>query len=442
MAPGNKIMRWFLGALVLLLVAVTFRLGLLAYSMYALLATIVLSRYLANRWSGSLDAKREMNTTKAAVGAKVAVVVSVGNRGRLPVPWMLLEDLLPRRALVHSPPPLEVAGQRLQLASFRGGGKKTILYQMKCNRRGYYQIGPLIAETGDVFGLYRRYRVLSEPSFLTVLPEVVPLTGFDIASRRPIGEVRMSYQLFEDPTRIRGVREYQSGDPFNRIHWRATARTGSLHSKVYEPSTVAGVSLLLDFHQASFDPTDEPVRSELAVTAAASILGAVCEMGQQAGLYTNGRDAADRIRAERSSGKRLHSRREAKEAGMRDRSDRLRPLIAPTERSDAQLGRLLELLARVEKTDGLTFPDLVRESAARLPRSATVVALLATVRPQHAITLSGLQKRGFAVTAIVNIYDVTRYQELAGPLAAEGVEVRQLRDREAIPHLCNNCLVH
>lgn len=435
-------MRWIVGALILLLVAVTFRLGLLAYSMYALLATIALSRFFANRWSGDLEAQRQMNATQVGVGAKVAVVVQVDNRGKLPVPWMLLEDLLPRRALIHVPPPLEVTGQRLQLVSFRSQGKKTIMYQMKCHRRGYYQIGPLIAETGDVFGLYRRYRVLSEPSFLTVLPEVVPLTGFDIASRRPIGEVLMSYQLFEDPTRIRGVREYQAGDPFNRIHWKATASTGTLHSKVYEPSTVAGVTMLLDFHKDGYERADEPVRSELAVTAAASIAGAVCEMGQQIGLFTNGRDAADRIRTEGWTHQQLHSRREAQAAGMRDRSDRLRPVVVPTERGDVQLIRILETLARVEKTDGLTFPQLVQESAARMPQSATVVAMLSMVTPQHAIALSNLQNRGFAVTAIVNVFEEHRFAELAGPLVAEGIEVRQLKDRAAIPDLCNNCMVH
>ncbi|WP_425396740.1 DUF58 domain-containing protein [Aeoliella sp.] len=435
-------MRWIVGALILLLFAVVFRLGLLAYSMYALLATIALSRFFANRWSGDLEARREMNATQVTEGAKVAVVVHIDNRGRLPVPWMLLEDLLPRRALIHSPPPLDVAGQRLQLVSFRSEGKKTIMYQMKCNRRGYYQIGPLIAETGDVFGLYRRYRVLSEPSFLTVLPEVVPLTGFDIASRRPIGEVLMSYQLFEDPTRIRGVREYQAGDPFNRIHWKATASTGTLHSKVYEPSTVAGVTMLLDFHKDGYDRADEPVRSELAVTAAASIAGAVCEMGQQVGLFTNGRDAADRIRTEGWTHQQLHSRQQAQAAGMRDRSERLRPVVVPTERGDAQLFRILETLARVEKTDGLTFPQLVQESAPRMPQSATVVALLSMVTPQHAIALSNLQNRGFAVTAIVNVYEEHRFAELAGPLVAEGIEVRQLKDRAAIPDLCNNCMVH
>ena len=60
----------------------------------------------------------------------------------------------------------------------------------------------------------------------------------------------MTYRLFEDPTRIAGVRAYERGRSAQPRHWRATARTGLLHSKVYEPSTVAGATILLDFHKS------------------------------------------------------------------------------------------------------------------------------------------------------------------------------------------------
>ena len=70
----------------------------------------------------------------------------------------------------------------------------------------------------------------------------------------------MTYRLYEDPTRIAGVRSYTPGDSLMRVHWRATARTGQLHSKVYEPSTIAGATLLLEFHTASH-PRHERTRA-------------------------------------------------------------------------------------------------------------------------------------------------------------------------------------
>jgi uncharacterized protein (DUF58 family) len=271
-----------------------------------------------------------------------------------------------------------------------------------------------------------------------VYPDVMPLEGFDIASRRPIGEVRMTYRLFEDPTRIAGVRYYQAGDPLNRIHWRATARTGVLHSKQYEPSTIAGATIVLDFHEASYPSQGGVYRSELAVTTVASVANALYEMGQQVGMVTNGRDAADRIRQEGWDYD-LRTRQAAqKAAGMLDSSDRLQPVIVETQRGPEQLRRILETLARVELTDGLPFVELIQETASRLPRDATVLAVLPAVNADTAVSLGNLRRNGFAVSAILNIYEAHDFAQAAGRLAAEGIQSRQLKDREGIPTVCRN----
>ncbi len=187
-------------------------------------------------------------------------------------------------------------GQRLAVAMLGARGSKTLNYQLHFVMRGYYQVGPLVLETGDLFGLHRRFRIVTDPVYIMVYPKVVPLPGYDLASRRPIGEIRLTHRLFEDPTRIAGVRFYQPGDPLNRVNWAATARTGVLHSKVYDASTIAGATIVLDFHRDSYPARTEPSRSELAVTTAVALANAVCLMGQPVGLITNGRDAADRIR--------------------------------------------------------------------------------------------------------------------------------------------------
>ncbi len=168
-------MRWFAGALVLLIVALAFDFGLLAYAMYALLGVMIASRVLTRLWAESLAAQRECNRFEADVGDTVAVVIHVENRGALPIPWLLLEDLLPADAIASQPPRLAVVGKRLELAMLASRGRKTILYQLRCRKRGYYQIGPLVLETGDLFGLHRRWRVVTEPHFLLVYPEVKPL---------------------------------------------------------------------------------------------------------------------------------------------------------------------------------------------------------------------------------------------------------------------------
>lgn len=433
-------MSWLVGAAIILVLALVFDLALLAYAMYALLTVLLVSRFVTRSWAESIVASRECNRLSAEIGETVAVVVNIENRGVLPIPWCLIEDLLPKRALIHDPPDLKVVGRRVQLSMFGRRGRRGLLYQLRCNRRGYYQIGPLVFETGDLLGLHRRYRVATKPHFLLVYPQIVPLEGYDVSSKRPLGEVRMSYRLFEDPTRIAGVRKYEAGDPFNRVHWRATARTGVLHSKVYEPTTIAGATLLMEYHLNSHDHRHEPYRSELAVTAAASIANSIYEMQQQVGLVTNGRDAADRIR-QQGWDYDIRTRDAARRAGsMLEETDRLQPLVVETRRGADQLMRILETLARIELTDGLTLPELIGETTNRIPRDASVLAIVPCVSAEFAIALGNLRRSGYAVSVIVNVYEEHDFAVASGPLLAEGIDTYHLKNQESIVAVCRQII--
>jgi uncharacterized protein (DUF58 family) len=310
-----------------------------------------------------------------------------------------------------------------------------------CQKRGFYQVGPLLLETGDLFGLHRQHRVLVEPVFLTVMPRRVPLAGYALASRRPIGEVRMTHRLYEDPTRIAGVRQYLAGDSLNRVHWRATARTGTLHSKVYEPSTVAGGTLLLDFHSQAYDPRHEPVRSELAITAAAAIAHTLLELGQQVGFVTNGRDGAERIRTE---GWRYawQNRTIARQAtAMQEQSDRLAPLVIGARRGWEQLPKLRQQLARLELSTGLDLAQLIAEVEGRLSRDTTIIAVVPNTSDSTVLALLDLKRRGYAVTALLNIYEELDFADASVPLVAAGLATRHLRDEAALVEICRELLL-
>ena len=430
-------MKWYIGAGLVLLAALLLESGLLAYAMYVLFGVLVVSRLLARSWIGRLEAVRTCSRETGEVGDKATVTVTVRNTGPWPVLWVLLEDVLPEGVLHPPMPRLKVKGKHLKICMVRPGGEVTLRYTLECRLRGYFQIGPLVLESGDVFGLHRRFRVDTQPHFLMIYPSVVPLEGYDLASRRPIGDVMLTHRLYEDPTRIAGVRPYQAGDPLSRVHWRATARSGQLHSKIYEATTLAGATILLDFHQAGYATRGEPLRSELAVTTAVSLANAVYEMGQQIGLVTNGRDAADRIRQE---GWALdpHTRQAARKVGaMAETSERMKPLVVETRRGVEQLQRIRETLARVELTDGMTFAGLILETAGRLPRDATVVAVLPDVTMETAVALGNLRRQGFAITAVLIVLDVHALENAHGRLLAEGVrDVRHLSRPEGLPVLC------
>ncbi len=434
-------MKWIIATILLTVLAMILNISLLAYAIYSLLAILLISRWVTRQWVVSVTAERVCPSQSARIGAEIPVLIKLRHIGRWPITWLLIEDLIEPRALAFRPPALAVSGRRLAVMKLKPGEQQQVLYQLTCSRRGYFQIGPLVLETGDLFGLNRRFRVLTEPVFLLVYPQAIAIPSYDIASRRPIGEVILTHRLFEDPTRISGVRQYQMGDPLSRVHWRATARTGKLQSKTYEPSTLAGATIVVDFHRDSFPRQHEPVRSELAITAAASVANALHEMGQQIGLVSNGRDAVDRIRTEGWRGDRRTRREAQQSAQMKSQSDRLQPVIVPTRKSAEQMTHLLEALARLEKTDGLSLSQLLIESAPRIPRDATVLVILSTITLENAVALGGLRRQGFSVEVIVNCFSDEEFLTVSGPLLGEGIHARHLKDEQSIIAICEKQLI-
>ncbi len=439
---------WWIVVIALLIgVAVALKAGLVAFAGYVLLGVYLLSRYLARRWVRDLHATRECDAAPREVGESTAVTVTLTNTGAIPIAWVLVEDLVPDFAVKGRTPRFTVKGKRVHVLTLRGKQTKTIKYKVTFLARGYYPLGPTLLETGDVFGLHRRHRVAGKPVYVMVYPKVVPLPKYDFASQRPIGEVRLQNRLFEDPTRTAGVRQYVMGDPLQRIHWKVTARTGELHCRVYEPTTLAGTTILVDFHQDGYPRRSEPHRSELAVTAAASIAYAVAVLNQQVGFASNGRDAADRIREESLAVESAeaeaegHATRDEARArfGLNDDSDRIRPVVVETRRGFDQFQKIREALARLELSDALSFAQFVLEVSARIPRDATVIAVLPQVPVETAIALGTLRRQGFAVSAILIGMDDGDKIVAHGRLLAETVrDIRYANTVDELSHLGGN----
>jgi len=366
----------------------------LVYATWAFLALALFCRLTSRAWLSALEVTRVCPIERADPGARAQVRVEIRNDSLWPIPWLLATESLPKR--------LRKLGKYSALTPVRPGGKIVFKYALDLDRRGYYQIGPVVLETGDLFGIYRRLRVVLPAHYIIVYPRVYVIARYDIASRRPTGEIRISNRIYEDPTLVRGVRDYIPGDSQNRIHWRLSAKMGTLYSKEYDPSTVAGANIVLDFHGAGYpeDVVGEQ-RAELAVTLAASIAYYLYGRKQQFGLLSNGRDAAERMRFDDEE-LLSESRAEAAEVSKpKERSDRLAPIFVPTAKSEGQIQHVLEALARLELTDGQSLAEILMSDYRRLPRDATLFVIAPSVSDELALVLGRMKEAGFAVVVFL-----------------------------------------
>jgi uncharacterized protein (DUF58 family) len=410
----KKNLFWFVAAGVLLVVSFIVESPYMAYAIWAFLLLVGLAHVSSLAWLSGLDCERAVNPTVLQQGEEAHVDVTVTNRRGWPIPWIFFED--------YHPADFHRIGDNARLAILMPGRSVTLKYQLQCSRRGYHRIGPMLMESGDLFGLQKRFRSGKQRDYISVLPTVAYIDTFNIATKRPQGPVKVSNRIYEDPTRISGVREYVPGDPMNRIHWKASARTGQLYSKTVEPSSVLGATLILDLHRDSYAPERFEERTELAITTTASIAYLLQMSGEQVGMLTNAADAAEVAKYEAASEQRL-SRDEAIESVQGEgESNRLSPLQVPTRRSPVQALMIIENLARVLPGDGLDIERLLFTQYNGLPRDAALLPVVPQVTDSFALLLAELKYSGFAVSVFF-IADRKGFEEANHLLAPHNIHV-------------------
>jgi len=223
-----------------------------------------------------LVATRRFTTRRAHAGARVRVSLEVENPTRSRTPLLMLEDRLP---------PALGRGARAVLGGIPAGERQSISYVMTCSRRGRYRVGPLTATLADPLGLARVRLPFPERHELVVYPEVEDLR--DRATARSTGGAgeTTARQLFRTGEDFYTMREYEVGDDLRRIHWRSTARTGTLMIRQDEAARRASVTVVLDTRAEAFGGSPEAF--ERAVSAAASIGSLYLRQGTTVRLATS-----------------------------------------------------------------------------------------------------------------------------------------------------------
>ena len=81
------------------------------------------------------------------------------------------------------------------------------------------------------------------------------------------------------------------------------------------------------------------------------------------------------------------------------------------------------------------------ERMSRMARDASISAILSAVSPSSAVALGTLRRQGFSVTAMLSCYDEMDYARMSGPLLAEGIETRHLKDESVIATICRKVVL-
>jgi len=338
--------------LVLTGVAAWFRQPAIVTLLGLTLATVGVSRAWSRLSLRRVRCERSLSTRSLFPGEELLVTTRLSNQKLLPLPWVEVSQPVPPRLLSGDTGGNADESALSRSLSMPWYSRLTWRETIVPHHRGYYIIPPLTVASGDILGLYPRIMDAATSEEVVVYPHLYPVRRLPLQKADATGDLNGRLSLYEDPTRMRGIRDYQPGDGMRRIHWKASARHGDLKVRLYEPSALSRVTLVLSADSFDEFTGDEPF--ELAASAVAST-GCYClEHQMQVGFVSNASLVAARGAAR----------------------------LAPGS-GNVHLVALLELLARATPSPDASF-DLLGDELRRLALSGSgLIVVVGRMRDRH-----------------------------------------------------------
>ncbi|MGW8250687.1 MAG: DUF58 domain-containing protein, partial [Anaerolineales bacterium] len=243
--------RWLPVLIGISIIGLFTRISFLVALSFSLLVVLGLAQWWQKRSLNDVVYQRKFKYTRAFPGEIYPVKVEIENRKFMPLSWLRIQDPWPKMVgpedeQILAPSHVTDLGYLTHVFSLRWFERAQRSYPLLFRKRGAYTVGPAQLESGDLFGIFNLQRPMGSAEQLTVFPALIPLNKLELPPENPYGDQHSRRRLFEDPNRPMGVREYHPEDSFRRVHWPATARTGQLQVKVYQPTSARVMVLCLN----------------------------------------------------------------------------------------------------------------------------------------------------------------------------------------------------
>ena len=161
-------------------------------------------------------------------------------------------------------------GRRLAsfgLPSLPGRAAHEEVFAVPTTRRAVIRVGPARSVRGDPLGLMGREIRWTGAVDLFVHPRTVRIPGRRGGFIRDL-EGHATSKLTNSDVSFHALREYTPGDDRRYVHWKSSAKTGTLLVRQFEETLRSHVAVALDLGAGSYDSDEE---FETAVSVAGSV---------------------------------------------------------------------------------------------------------------------------------------------------------------------------
>ncbi|HWO55455.1 MAG TPA: DUF58 domain-containing protein [Paenibacillus cookii] len=356
----------------------------LACGAVMVLQGLVLGKYAL----GKLNYDRHFSTRTCYAGDWIEMVEVIENKRRVPIPWLRLEAMLPaslgfKRSKETWVSEGEIYQNHTSFFSLPARTRITRTHQIQCRGRGIFRMDTATMTGSDLFAMYTPSLKVNLNKRLVVYPSLRRDEELPSSWKTWQGELAVRRWIVEDPFLYTGVRSYAPGDAMNRIHWKASARSGELqvHQHGHSADPKAMILLNIEVSEQMWNVVTKPEVIEDALSYAATCAAALIHQGMAAGFASN--------------------------ACLSPHADASRSELMP-DYGQAHLEAVLEAMAAVEMKVQMPFHELLRLEA-EAERTDAIDYFLVTPHVSPAIreAVRKLEQRGHRVS-IADVYDGTK----------------------------------
>ncbi|NUP74476.1 MAG: DUF58 domain-containing protein [Sinomonas sp.] len=203
----------------------------------------------------SYEVTLDLARTRVAVGDSAVGGLEVTNTAARPAAPAVLEL------------PVGAGHATFELPRLRPRESHEELFSIPTVRRAVIAVGPASSVRADPIGLLRRRVDWTEPQDLYVHPRTVVLGSPAAGFIRDLEGMSTS-EISNSDVSFHALRDYIPGDDRRHIHWKTTARTGTLMVRQFEETRRAHLAIALSANLDEYETDDD---FELAVSCAGSI---------------------------------------------------------------------------------------------------------------------------------------------------------------------------
>ncbi|MBQ6661024.1 MAG: DUF58 domain-containing protein [Lachnospiraceae bacterium] len=253
------------------------------------LSYMFMRAYYRRHWQDKLQFSLQFSQETSREGEWVSLEEVITNNKAMPLPALKVKFQLSKyMQLEDHDAKKHVTDHYYRNDLFSIGGYKKVIRRIPVMaiKRGPYRVEGIQVVGSDIF-FSKQYAYVTDTMHteLLVTPTNYTIGTGDLPFRTMWGDVVSKLKLYEDFSAFAGLRDYQPGDPIQRINWKASARSGDWQVNYYDTTMDKRLHIVLHAERGPMSH-EEDLREEL-LRLGASFSASALGIGQSVSIECN-----------------------------------------------------------------------------------------------------------------------------------------------------------